>query len=176
MQMRAARFCLNCGTPLQTQELAGRARQVCPQCHWIWYRNPVPVAAALVERDGEILLLKRRNEPLRGFWAPPTGYVEWDESAAQAAVRETLEETGFEIQLTSGARVYSRANVGILFIAYRAQIVGGREKLSDEADELAFCAPRNFPPQPATHADTPLDQFFLDALHEMTNSLFQRES
>jgi len=169
-------FCTRCGTPLQVQTLAGRARQVCPQCNWILYRNPIPVVAALVERSDEILLLKRRNEPLRGFWAPPTGYVEWDESAAQAATRETLEETGFEIQVDALDSVHSRANVGILFIVYRAHLVGGRAQLSDEVEEITFCAPRHFPPQPPTHADTPLDKFFLETLASLDYSSSQRKS
>lgn len=162
--MNPAKFCLHCGAPLKSQFSAGRDRPTCSQCGFVLYHNPVPVVAAWVERDGEILLLKRRNEPLRGFWAPPTGYVEWDESAAQAAAREVLEETGFEIALDGVWGVSSRANVGVLFVVYRAHITGGAMQLSDEAEALGFFAPDALPAQPAQHRGTMLDEFFLDVV------------
>lgn len=159
-----ANFCLHCGTALQSAFIAGRERQSCTQCGFILYRNPVPVVAALVEQDGKVLLLKRRDEPLRGFWAPPTGYMELDESAEQAAVREVLEETGFEISLDGLLGVYSRANVGILFVVYRAHITGGQMQLSDESEAIGFFAPAALPAQPAQHRGTTLDEFFLEVV------------
>ncbi|MDL1897693.1 NUDIX hydrolase [Anaerolineae bacterium CFX7] len=87
-----------------------------------------------------------------------------------------MEETGFEIQVDALDSVHSRANVGILFIVYRAHLVGGRAQLSDEVAELQFCAPRNVPPQPPTHADTPLDKFFLETLASLDYSSSQRKS
>lgn len=166
----AANFCLNCGARLELQHIAGRERQTCSQCGFILYRNPIPVVGALVERDGEILLLKRSIEPLRGFWAPPTGYMEWDESAEQAAAREVLEETGLEISVDGLVGVYSRANVGILFVVYRGHVTGGQMQLSDESEEIGFFARAALPAQPAQHRGTMLDEFFLDLINIATNS------
>jgi len=60
--------------------------------------RPVPAAAALVFRDGSVLLVKRRDEPNRGRWSPPGGSLELGETVEEAAARETLEETGVTVR------------------------------------------------------------------------------
>ena len=60
--------------------------------------RPVPAVAALVFRDGSVLLVKRRDEPNRGRWSPPGGSLELGETVEEAAVRETLEETGVTVR------------------------------------------------------------------------------
>lgn len=51
-------------------------------------------AIAIVVRDGQVLLAKRRKEPDSGLWGFPGGHVELGETALAAAARELLEETG----------------------------------------------------------------------------------
>ena len=60
--------------------------------------RPVPAVSALVFRERTVLLVKRRDEPSRGLWSPPGGSMEVGETAEQAAVRETLEETGVTVR------------------------------------------------------------------------------
>ena len=62
-------------------------------------------AAAVVIDDGKILLMKRRDVEV---WSLPGGAIEADETVAQAAVREVLEETGIDIALTRLVGIYSR--------------------------------------------------------------------
>lgn len=66
---------------------------------WILKRN-APVADALVIKNNQVLLIKRANDPFRGTWALPGGYVNHGEHPTEAAIRETKEETGIDIKIT----------------------------------------------------------------------------
>jgi 8-oxo-dGTP diphosphatase len=62
-----------------------------------WPRPMVTVDAVVFDISGDrpkILLIKRGNEPFKGQWAFPGGFVEMDEELETAAVRELAEETG----------------------------------------------------------------------------------
>ena len=51
------------------------------------------------EYEGKLLLCRRAIEPRYGYWTLPAGFMENDETAAQAALRETLEEAGAQVEL-----------------------------------------------------------------------------
>lgn len=80
----------------------------CPHCAQplILYSNPVPTVDILIALPGRgVVLVQRRNPPLG--WAIPGGFIDYGESAEQAAMREALEETGLEVELTGLFGVYS---------------------------------------------------------------------
>lgn len=79
----------------------------CPHCGGaVPVRNPFPTVDILVYRPGlGVLLIERRNPP--HGWALPGGFIDYGESAEQAAVREAREETGLEVRLTGLLGVYS---------------------------------------------------------------------
>lgn len=52
---------------------------------------------AVILLDGELVMLERTHEPYEGSWVLPGGYVETDERAREACVRETREEVGLDI-------------------------------------------------------------------------------
>lgn len=56
--------------------------------------HPIPAVIAIVERQGEFLLVRRLNQPDAGLWGHAGGKLEWGESLMQAALRELYEETG----------------------------------------------------------------------------------
>jgi 8-oxo-dGTP diphosphatase len=62
-----------------------------------WPRPMVSVDAAVFTfsgKRGKLLLINRGNEPFKGQWALPGGYIEIDEELEDAVVRELQEETG----------------------------------------------------------------------------------
>ena len=70
------------------------------------YRNPIPTVDIIIELDsGGIVLIKRKN-PAPG-WALPGGFIDYGESAENAAVREAHEETSLTVQLVELFHVYS---------------------------------------------------------------------
>ena len=84
-------FCSFCGT--RFPEDLGWPRR-CPACGQTTYRNPLPVAVALVPVDGGLLLIRRLVEPQVGKLALPGGYINFGETWQAAAAREVAEETG----------------------------------------------------------------------------------
>lgn len=79
----------------------------CPFCNQqtATPRNPVPTVDIIIEVQGGIVLIERKNEPLG--WALPGGFADYGESFEQAAIREAKEETGLDIQLLEQLHTYS---------------------------------------------------------------------
>jgi len=105
--MQQAKFCPQCGTPLQEAQFGDRMRPVCPACGYIHYVNPVVAAGTLVEERERVVLIKRGVDPRTNTWGLPAGYVEADETAEEAAIRETREESGLDVALDDLLGVYS---------------------------------------------------------------------
>jgi mutator protein MutT len=87
-------------------------------------RKPTPIAIAVVERQNRFLIGKRpASVALGGLWEFPGGKVEEAETAAQAAVRECLEETGLSIEVvepySEQVHSYEHDQVQLLFFACR---------------------------------------------------------
>lgn len=94
-------------------------------------RGPAATVDALIEKDGAIVLVRRRYEPLG--WALPGGFVDPGEKVGEAAVREAKEETGLDITLLALLHVYSdprrdprRPTLSVVFTASGSgEIVAG---------------------------------------------------
>lgn len=142
-----ARFCPRCGCRLEDTyiESEQHVRKLCSGCGFIFYINPKVVAAAIPRQDGRIWLLRRNIEPALGKWTFPGGYVDMGESVAQAAIRETREETLLETRLDSLLNVYSYADSGIVVIVYRSTVIGGNPGLSPESREIRAFDARDIP-------------------------------
>jgi 8-oxo-dGTP diphosphatase len=133
------RFCPLCAGPLAREAVAPDQREqaVCSACRFVFYLNPKVVAGAILEQDGRVLLTRRSINPGRGLWTFPGGFVDFGETATDAAMRETFEETGLRVELTGLLNVYSYPGAPVI-IVYRARVTGGILTACDENDALEW--------------------------------------
>jgi len=134
------RFCSQCASPLEKRIPAGddRPRKVCPSCGHIHYVNPVTVVGCLVERDGEILMCRRAIEPGLGRWTVPAGYLELGEGQLAGARRETSEEAGAEVEITSPHSYLDLPHIGQTYALFRARLLTPAFSAGEESLEVAF--------------------------------------
>jgi len=131
-------YCPVCGHNLVWREEGGRLRQACERCGYIHYVNPVPAVGILIEYDDGIVLIKRNNPPHKDEWTLPSGFIEADESAEDAAIREAKEETGLDVKILDLAGINSFPEgppMSGIIVFYRAQPVGGSLRAGDDASD-----------------------------------------
>lgn len=149
MSERLIQYCPYCGVPVERRILFGSERALCPQCGWIHFEDPKVAAGVLVEQDGKVLLVQRNNEPARGLWSFPAGFINAHEDPAEAAVRECLEETGLLVHTTGLAVLVSgreHPRGADFVLVYSAEITGGQLAAGDDADQAIFFARDALPP------------------------------
>jgi 8-oxo-dGTP diphosphatase len=105
------------------------------------HKNPRPTVDVVIETDGGIVLVRRRNPP--HGWALPGGFVDEGERVAAAARREAKEETGLDVELSDLLGVYSdpaRDPRGILTIStvFVGRASGAPEGGDDAAEARVF--------------------------------------
>ena len=139
--MPTVNFCLNCGHAVEERAAFGKMRPVCPACKRIHFIDPKVAVAVLLERDGKVLLTRRVNDPRRGLWVTPGGFVDADEDPSAAAVRECEEETGLKIEIAELLDVLSTRgfpNSASIVIFYRGKVTGGELTAGDDADRVEW--------------------------------------
>jgi ADP-ribose pyrophosphatase YjhB (NUDIX family) len=149
MALTQINFCPRCGTHITLENKFGKVRPVCPSCGWMHFADPKVAAAVLVEQDGRVLLVRRVNEPFRGLWTLPAGFVDAEESPASAAARECLEETGLSVRVTRVLEVVAgreHPRGADFVIVYAAHVESGNLLAADDADAAAWFAPSELPP------------------------------
>ena len=125
----------------QTPDGDTTERQVCRSCGFVAYENPKIVVGAVVARpDGCVLLCRRAIEPRSGFWTLPAGYLELNETTAEGARREALEEAGATITLDGILAIYDISRIGQVQIIYRAGLQKPGISAGIESLEVGFFA------------------------------------
>ncbi len=98
-------FCPDCAAPLVKKSLM---EYECSNRHIYW--NDVRTTVGVVLFKGnKILVSKRGNEPYKGLYDLPGGFLDYGEDVVQAAVREMHEETGLDL---SGSKFTMLTSIG----------------------------------------------------------------
>jgi ADP-ribose pyrophosphatase YjhB (NUDIX family) len=123
------KFCSECASPvsLTIPPDDNRQRYVCTACGMVHYQNPKLVIGSIPvwEHDGQtkILLCKRAIEPRYGYWTLPAGFMENAETTTDAAMRETFEEAGAQIELHELFSLLNVPHVHQVHLFYRATLL-----------------------------------------------------
>ena len=145
--MENYRFCPLCGHELEIRPLFGAHRGYCPACGFIHFRDPKLAVGALMVEDGRVLLVRRGVIPRKGYWAMPSGFVEYDEQPRPALAREIREETGLEAAVGRVIDVYPIAaphKKGV-FLLFEARVTGGELRPGDDVSEARWFSVDDIP-------------------------------
>jgi len=136
------------------------------------YRNPFPTVDIIIEVEGGIVLIERKNPP--HGWAIPGGFLDWGESVENCAVREAKEETGLAVHLEELFYVYSRPDrdprhhtITTVFIASAK----GRPVAADDAGKAGVFTAGNLPSLAFDHGQI-LEDYFRFKKGEDRTSIF----
>ncbi len=110
------------------------------------HRNPLPTVDIIIELNGGIVLIERKNPP--PGWAIPGGFVDEGESLEDAARREALEETSLRVRLKCQLHAYSDPKrdprfhtVSVVFVAE----ADGTPRAQDDAKNVAVFSESDIP-------------------------------
>jgi len=133
-------FCPLCGGKLEKRQIKPQEpdRLVCSQCSFIYYLDPKVAAGTLTFFENRIVLVKRGISPGYGKWVIPGGFVDRGETLEDAAVRETLEETGLQVGIKSLLNVYSYPGEAVIVAAFIAEVLAGVPTPRDETLEVGL--------------------------------------
>ena len=122
-----------------------RERAVCNTCHTIHYENPLNVVGTVPVWGDKVLLCKRNIEPRLGKWTLPAGFMELNETVAQGAARETVEEAGAQFEMQELFTMMNVTRVGQVHFFYRAQLTSDTFDPGHETQEARLFAEHEIP-------------------------------
>ena len=129
------------------------------------YKYPHPSVTAdcvIYGFDGErlkILLVERGQEPFKGMWALPGGFMKMDETIEETAKRELFEETGLKNVLMTQFKMFSKVDRDprerVVTVAFTALVRPDEYRLvaGDDASNALWFEERYLPPLAFDHAE-----------------------
>lgn len=117
------------------QEKDDYLRQVCSseECSQVFWNNPVPVVAGIIEYDGNIVLIQNVGWP-KEWYGLVTGFLEKGETPEQGMLRELKEELGLDGEIQSLVGNYSFFEKNELILAYHV-IASGKIDMGEELSD-----------------------------------------
>jgi 8-oxo-dGTP diphosphatase len=108
------------------------------------HRQPALADCVVFDRQGRLLLVRRKNPPFQGQYALPGGFVDYGEKTEQAAARELAEETGLTAVALALIGVYSEPGRDprghTVSAAYLVRVADFAPRAGDDAADAEFVA------------------------------------
>ncbi len=126
MLRQPIKHCKNCGNAVNYRipdDGDTKERAICTHCFLIHYENPLNVVGTVPYWGDQVLLCKRNIEPRRGKWTLPAGFMELNETLAQGAQRETVEESGAQFEMQDLFAIINVPRVGQVHMFYLAKLL-----------------------------------------------------
>ncbi|WP_414499841.1 NUDIX hydrolase [Zymobacter sp. IVIA_12111.31 C1] len=157
-------FCSQCGHPVHQAIPDGddRLRDVCSFCGTIHYSNPVIVAGTLPVQGSRVLLCQRAIEPGYGLWTLPAGFMENGETTVEAALRETREEAGAQVQNAMLYTVLDIPRFNNVYMIFRSELEGDFSAGIESLDVALF-----------DEKDIPWDQIAFETVRRTLKLFFE---
>jgi NAD+ diphosphatase len=132
------KYCPACANELSEKDLDGRLRLVCNsnRCGFIFWDNPTPVVAMVVETEQGILVAHNVRWPA-GNYSVITGFLESGETPESAATREVHEELGLRATSVRFIGNFSFPLMNQIILAYHVR-AEGIVQLNEELDDCKF--------------------------------------
>jgi 8-oxo-dGTP diphosphatase len=120
--------------------------------------RPVVGVGAVILRDGQVVIVKRRYEPLAGRWSLPGGTLELGETLEAGVIREMREETGLDVDVGPVIEVFDRIMLDeerrvryhFVLVDYLCWPVGGELRAGSDVDQAIFIDPTRLGPYALT--------------------------
>lgn len=161
------KHCKNCGQAVVYQLPADgdvRERAICSACQTVHYENPLNVVGTIPVWGDKVLLCKRNIEPRYGLWTLPAGFMELNETVAEGAARETVEEAGAQFEMGEFFSLVNVPRVGQVHLFYHARLLSDQFEPGYETIEARLFTEDEIPWEEMafrTVSET-LERFFAD--------------
>ena len=139
-------FCPKCGHELIQAEVDGRQRLKCSSdtCHYVFWDNPTPVIAGIVEYGEAVILVRQKGWPEK-WHGLVTGFLERDETPDEGILRELKEELGLEGQVISFVGYYPFYQLNQIILAFHLK-ASGEISLGEELESYKLIPPDKLRP------------------------------
>jgi ADP-ribose pyrophosphatase YjhB (NUDIX family) len=135
-------------------------------------KRPILGVGAIVIDTGRVLLVERGREPLKGYWSLPGGVLEIGEKLIEGVRRETLEETGLEIEPLSVVEIFERimrdaagkSEYHYVLVDYICRVTGGELRPGDDVSSALWVDREALPQYRITEGTLPVIEKAFDSL------------
>ena len=135
-------------------------------------KRPILGVGAIVIDRNRVLLVERGREPLKGYWSLPGGVLELGEKLVDGVRRETLEETGLEIEPISVIEIFERImhdpagapEYHYVLVDYVCRVIGGQLAPGDDVSRVLWAERADLPQYRITEGTLPVIEKAFESL------------